>query len=306
MSLNWAERNARNSALSSAINTLSLLSVIPLNLAPEVQAERIDGSLEGITVNKLKVLIAEDNAEFRAFLSAQLRDSYSIIEAVDGRDGLEKALSNLPDLVISDLMMPGVNGLEFCSALKTDLRTSHIPVILLTARSSEDIQFEGYHAGADAFISKPFNAGLLLLRIRKLIEQQEQRKMLFKQSLVLQPDSLTTSSLDEKLIIRALECVERNLSNCDYSVEQLSSDLNMDRTGLYRKLVALTGTNPTLFIRSVRLKRAARLLQEGEFNISEISEKVGFKTVPYFSKCFQDEFGVKPSQFARALIKEAP
>ena len=276
---------------------------IPLNLAPEVQAEHIDGSLEGITDNKLKVLIAEDNAEFRAFLSAQLKGNYSIIEAVDGKDGLEKALSNLPDLVISDLMMPGMNGLELCSALKTDLRTSHIPVIILTARSSEDIQFEGYNAGADAFISKPFNADLLLLRIRKLIEQQEQRKMLFKQSLVLQPDSLTASSLDEKLIIRALECVERNLSNCDYSVEQLSSDLNMDRTGLYRKLVALTGTNPTLFIRSVRLKRAARLLQEGEFNISEISEKVGFKTVPYFSKCFQDEFGVKPSQFARDLIK---
>lgn len=198
-----------------------------------------------------------------------------------------------------------MTGLELCSALKADIRISHTPIILLTARSSEDVKFEGYEVGVDAFISKPFNIDLLMLRIRKLIEQQEQRKSTFKNSLIVQPGAITSNTVDEKLIKRVLDWVEKNIDNSSYSVEQLSSDMNMDRTGLYRKLVAVTGKTPSLFIRSVRLKKAAQLLQEKEFNITEISDKVGFSNVAYFSKCFQEEFNVKPSQYAKTPIIRA-
>jgi len=269
--------------------------LIPTTLQPETQ----QSETQSIVGNQqtLKILIVEDNLEFREFLANQLSVDYTIITAMNGREGLEKTLEQLPDLVISDVMMPEMNGIDLCSQLKKNIRISHIPVILLTARSTDDARLEGYHAGADAYISKPFNMDILLLRIRNLIEQHEQRKDLFKKAIVIQPASVTTTDVDEKLIQSALKCVERNLDNTNYTVEHFSSDMNMDRTGLYRKLVATVGQSPSDFLRSVRLKNAAQLILQKAHSITDISAMVGFSNVAYFSKCFHDEYGVKPSQY---------
>ena len=247
--------------------------------------------------NRPTLLIVEDNDEFRTFMSSQLSEQYTVIEATNGAEGLQKVQDLHPDLVISDVMMPEIDGMELCNRLKKEIETSHIPIIILTARSSDESQIEGYKSGADAYISKPFNMDILLLRISNLLEQQKERKDLFKKAIIIQPDSIATTSVDEKLITKAIQCVEQNLSNTLYSVEQLSKEMHMDRTGLYRKLLAITGQTPSAFIRSIRLKKAAQLLAQG-LSVSEVADLVGFGTMSYFSKCFQEEFGVKPSAYS--------
>jgi len=192
-----------------------------------------------------------------------------------------------------------MSGTELCRRLKKDIQTSHIPIILLTAKNSDKAQIEGFEAGADAYISKPFNMNILLLQIQHLIEQQNQRKKLFKNTISINPGIFTSTNVDEELIKDALRHIEKNMNNTSYSVEQLSKDMFMDRTGLYRKLSAIIGQTPSEFIRSVRLKRAAQLLESG-LPVSEVAARVGFGTTSYFTKCFQEEFGVKPSQYKNA------
>jgi DNA-binding response OmpR family regulator len=240
--------------------------------------------------------VVDDHAEFRNFLFNELSEKYAVVTASDGKEGLQKAREEQPDLIVTDVMMPVMSGTELCRALKSDVSISHIPVILLTAKTSDEAQIEGFEAGADAYLPKPFNMEILLLRIENLLEQQAQRKELFKKSIVIAPSSVATSTVDEELIRRALGHIEANLDNGNYSVEQLSKDMNMDRTGLYRKLTAITGQTPTEFMRSVRLKKAAQLLQTG-LSVAEVAEQVGFGSSSYFTKCFQEEFGVKPSQY---------
>jgi len=247
--------------------------------------------------NRAKVLIIEDNEEFRSFLVGELEPDYQVFTATNGVEGLASVYKLHPDIVVSDVMMPLMDGIQVCRKLKEDIRISHIPVVLLTARSSDNAEIEGYEAGGDAHISKPFSLNVLRLRIRKLLEQQEGRKKLFKNAIIVQPDVLTTTNIDEKLVQKALKCVEEHIRNPNYSVEQLSRDMNMDRTGLYRKLVSLTGQTPSSFIRLVRLKRAAQLIEQNEYSIGEVAEQVGFNNAAYFSKAFQEEFGVKPSQY---------
>lgn len=279
----------------------SLFTVyIPINVAAEPEKETSDLlPIKQAGTSSLKILIVDDNEEFRVFLSNHLKELYQVNTAANGKEGLEKALAEMPDMVISDIMMPEMDGTELCSRLKNEVRTSHIPVLLLTARSTDTGQLKGYKAGADAYLSKPFNLDILLLQIHNLLEQQEKRKALFKSAIIIQPEALTSTNTDEKLIRKALRLVEENIADTDYSVEQLSRDMNMDRTGLYRKLLALTGQSPTVFIRSIRLKKAAFLLQQMELTVAEISDRVGFSNPAYLSKCFQEEFGVKPSQYAK-------
>lgn len=283
--------------VESQINEGSTFSVrIPSDLRPEENSV-LEAGLEGED-HLLKLLVVEDNIEFRAFLQEELSEKYTIIVANNGKEGLEKALHHQPDLVITDVMMPEMSGTEFCSLLKKDIQTSHIPVIMLTAKTSDKAQIEGLEAGADAYISKPFNMNILLLRIQHLIEQQEQRKKLFKNTITINAEALTSSKIDKGLIDDALHHIEKNMGNTAYSVEQLSKDLCMDRTGLYRKLSAVVGQTPSEFIRSVRLKRAASLLEKG-LPVSEVASLVGFGTTSYFTKCFQEEFGAKPSQYKK-------
>ena len=207
------------------------------------------------------------------------------------------AIERNPDLIISDIMMPGIDGIELCHRIKTNLQTSHIPVILLTARASDESKMMGYEAGADSYISKPFSVDVLLTRVRKLIEQQKKRQESFHKEIVVTPGNITITSLDEQLVQKALECVERNMDNTEYSVEELSAELAMTRATLYRKLQGITGQTPKDFIRSIRLKRAAQLLRDSDLSVSEIADHVGFSTPRYFAKLFKETFGVLPSQY---------
>jgi DNA-binding response OmpR family regulator/nitrogen-specific signal transduction histidine kinase len=245
----------------------------------------------------LKILLVEDHPEFSAFVQKELSQTYTVLVAADGIQGLNTARNERPDLIISDVMMPGMSGTELCQRLKADVNTSHIPVILLTAKTSDQAQIEGFKAGADAYVTKPFNMDLLQLRIQHLLKQQQERKEAFRKSLSMNPEHLTPAHVDQELIQKALVLIERNMDKASYSVEQLSKELFMDRTNLYRKLSAIVGQTPTEFIRTVRLKRAAQLLEQG-LTVTEVAELVGFRgTTSYFSKCFQEEFGTKPSQY---------
>lgn len=246
--------------------------------------------------HNLKILIVEDNEEFLNFLANELSEHYQVLTAINGEKALEQITQHSPDLIVSDLMMPEMDGIEFCRCIKNNVQTSHIPFILLTARSSEDVQIEAYESGADVCMVKPFNMDILQLQIQHLIEQQEKRKALFKKAIIISPESVATTPVDESLLKKALECIEKNMSNPSYSVEQFSKDMCMDRTGLYRKLMAISGQSPTAFIRSIRLKRSTQLLEQG-LSVSEVADLVGFGTASYFSKCFQDEYGVKPSHY---------
>jgi len=245
------------------------------------------------------ILVVEDNDDFRKFIVEQLSEYYEISEAADGEEGEQTALRIFPDLIITDIMMPKIDGVELCKRIKNNIETSHIPVILLTARASDESRFTGYEAGADEYISKPFNSDILLLRIRKLIEQMEQRREQFKKTVEITPSAITISPLDEQLIQKALRCVEDNINNTEYSIDSLSADIGLSRANLYRKIQSITGETPADFIRSIRLKRAAQMLCDTDLNINEIADDTGFNTIKYFNKHFKGEFGVTPSEYRK-------
>jgi signal transduction histidine kinase/DNA-binding response OmpR family regulator/ligand-binding sensor domain-containing protein len=291
----YAELHNGSVELESSINEGSIFTVtLSSDLKPQNPKNKHN---DKIGKNKtLKILVVDDHSEFRNFLFNELSEKYQVILAADGKEGLQKTRNEQPDLIVSDLMMPEMTGTELCQQLKSDVDISHIPVILLTAKTTDEAQLEGFEAGADAYIAKPFNMEILLLRIENLLEQQIKRKELFRNSIVITPAKLATSNVDEELIRKALNHIETNMDNGSYSVEQLSKDMYMDRTGLYRKLTAITGQTPTEFMRTVRLKKAAQLLQLGH-TVSEVADNVGFGSTSYFTKCFQEEFGIKPSQY---------
>ena len=247
--------------------------------------------------NKKTLLIVEDNTEFRDFLVEQLSDRFNVLEAGDGEQGETTAIHKSPDLIISDLMMPNRDGLEMCERIKNNIQTSHIPVILLTAYLSDEAKIKTYKAGADSYISKPFNLEVLLARIEMLLEQQRKRKELFRETLEISPESITITSLDEKFITKVLDCIEKNIENAEYSIDNLSMDLGISRSRLYPKFQSITGLTPNNFIRSIRLKKAARLLTASQYNISEIAYSVGFNSIKYFNKYFKEEFGTTPTQY---------
>lgn len=244
-----------------------------------------------------KILIAEDNYEFRKFLSHELGKYYIVTEAPDGKQAYELALTEEPDLILSDMMMPNVDGIALCQQLKSNIQTSHIPIVLLTARMSDEARMSVYAAGADSYLSKPVVFDVLYTRIESLIEQQEMRKKLFHTTIEVTPSSITINSLDEELVQKALRSVETNMDNPDYSVEDLGKDIGLSRGHLYRKLQSITGQSPADFIRTIRLKRAAQLLRDSQLNITEIAYMVGFNTLKYFNKHFKSTFGVTPSQY---------
>lgn len=247
---------------------------------------------------KPKILIVEDNPDFRQFLVEQLvESSFQVVQAADGEEGEQQILKEFPDLIISDIMMPKVDGIELCRRIKTNIETSHIPVILLTARASDESKLTGYGAGADEYISKPFNSDILLLRVQKLIEQQQARREQFRKNIDVQPQAVTITPLDEELIRKALTSIEKNIDSTEYSVNELSGDIGVSVRNLYRKIQSITGLSPADFIRSVRLKRAAQLLRDTDLNVSEIADLTGFNTIKYFNKHFKEEFGFSPTQY---------
>jgi signal transduction histidine kinase/ligand-binding sensor domain-containing protein/AraC-like DNA-binding protein len=246
---------------------------------------------------KALLLLVEDNEDFRFYLKDNLRQLYQIAEAPNGQEGLKKALSLIPDLIVSDVMMPIMDGMELCKKVKSDQRTSHIPIILLTAKASNDQIITGLQTGADDYITKPFDFEILYSRIKNLLNQREVMRKSFVKHIEINPSEITVTSLDEKLINKAVAIVEKNISDADFSVEDLSKELGMSRVHLYKKLLSITGKSPIEFIRTIRLKRAAQLLKKSQLTISEIAYQVGFNNPKYFTKYFKAEFNVLPSQY---------
>ncbi|MFN8302101.1 MAG: ATP-binding protein [Saprospiraceae bacterium] len=241
-------------------------------------------------------LIVEDNTELQTFISEQLQSDFRVLIAANGRLGLEAALEHIPDLVISDVMMPEMDGNQFCAALKTDERTSHIPVILLTAKAGLDSRIEGLETGADDYLTKPFDTRELLVRAHNLVAQRERLRKQFSRTMVLKPKEIALTSADERFLQRVQDCLNAHLGDEQFNVEELAAQTGMSRSQLHRKLTALIDQPPVEFIRNFRLQRAREMLEAGTGNVSEICYDVGFNSPAYFSKAFKDAFGISPSE----------
>ena len=244
------------------------------------------------------LLLVEDNEDFRFYLKDNLKNQYAILEAANGKTGFRKALTAIPDLIVSDIMMPEMNGIELCKNVKNDVHTSHIPVILLTARTAEEQKIEGFESGANDYITKPFSFEILQSRIKNLLTERESSQKKFQKHFDVKASDIEITSLDEKLIKKAIELVEQNITESDFSVENLSHELGMSRVHLYKKLLSLTGKSPLDFIKSIRLQQAAQLLEKSQLNVSEVAYKVGFNNPKYFAKCFKEEYKMLPSAYA--------
>ena len=263
--------------------------------------------LEDLIVNEEKqtILLVEDHKVLRKFMKNLLKKDYNIIEAENGKIAFEKALKYVPNLIISDVIMPEMVGTELCSKIKENLKTSHIPVILLTSRSSLVYKFEGLESGADDYISKPFNLMEFRLRVKNLLNTTERLRIKFSSEDSFIPSEITVSSLDEELLKKAFKIVEENISNEQFDIPFFCSELGVSRTMLFLKIKAWTNCTPNEFIHEIRLKRAAQLLEQNKLTVSEISYKVGFNNPKYFSKCFQKKYGETPSQFADKFYKSS-
>ncbi|TYA84178.1 two-component regulator propeller domain-containing protein [Seonamhaeicola marinus] len=249
--------------------------------------------------SKLSVLVVDDNPDIRLLVKDGLAKTYKVFEAENGNEGLNKALKEMPDLIISDILMPEMDGIELCAALKANIRTSHIPVVLLTALNSVEHRIEGLESGADAYIPKPFKMRLLSVRVEKLIESRNLMRKRFQTEKEITPEKVTLNSVDEQFLREIMDLMEANMSNESYWVDQLVKDMNTSRSTLFRKLKKLTGQSPNDFIRIVRLKRAAQLLEQNELNVAQVSYMVGFSDPGYFGKCFRKFFGESPSKFVK-------
>ena len=247
--------------------------------------------------NKECILIIDDNADVRDYVKSLLKEEYTVIEAPDGRAGLKKAMKYVPDAIICDVMMPVMDGLECCRKLKTELQTSHIPVMLLTACSLDEQRIQGFECGADSYISKPFNSKLLLVRLRNLMDNHKRLKQFFGDKTTLSKESV--SDVDKGFVDRFRELIEENLADSELSVEDLGGKMGLSRVQLYGKIKALTNYSPNELVRIARLKKAASLLASSEKTISEITYEVGFTSPSYFTKCYKEYFGESPTDFLK-------
>jgi DNA-binding response OmpR family regulator len=241
------------------------------------------------------VLVVEDNIDVRAYIRQYLVQSYQVLEAQDGREGVEKATEAIPDLIISDVMMPKMDGYELCRTLKLDEKTSHVPIILLTAKAGQENKIEGLETGADDYITKPFDAKELLVRVKNLIDLRRKLRERFSVGQVLKPGEIAVTSIDDAFLKKVMGIVEARLGEEGFSVEDLALEAGMSRSQLHRKMTALTGQSPSEFVRYMRLHRAMALLKKNAGTVSEIAYTVGFSGVSYFTKCFREQFGLLPS-----------
>ena len=260
------------------------------------QARHIDELIQPYQTDKPEVLIIDDNIDIRTYLRSVLSEKYNVSEAADGKVGLELARKIVPDIVLSDIMMPVMDGLAFCQQLKTDKAISHIPVILLTARSLDEQRAEGYEHGADAYLSKPFSLRLLLSRIDNLIESRKKLNQIWSKGVEDDEIGNISNEIDKSFLKQLRKIIQENLANSDLSVEQIGDEIGLSRVQLYRKVKALTGYSPVEIVRKARLTRARHLLQTTERTVSEVAYAVGFSTPSYFSKCYKDEFGENPKK----------
>jgi Signal transduction histidine kinase len=255
----------------------------------------------GISESKSKekplLLVVEDNPEMRGFLQDSFSSDYSVITAEDGLDGLDKLKNNEVSLIISDLMMPRMDGLEFCSALRANVLTSHIPVVLLTAKTDLNTKIDGMNSGADAYVEKPFSIRFLKAQIRNLIDSRKALRRKYSEMPFVPLNSIAGNKADEDFLSKLNTLIENYISNPDFSVELLAEELAISRSGLFAKIKTLAGVTPNELMQVVRLKKAAELLAENKYRINEVAYMVGFNNPSYFTKCFQKQFGVRPGEF---------
>ena len=250
-------------------------------------------------VEKPIIQIVEDNSEIRIQLIDNLSGEYFIIESVDGVAGLKKATETVPDLIITDIMMPRMDGMELCHSLKNDERTSHIPVIMLTAKVTQIDKIAGLRTGADDYIPKPFVMAELKARVANLLLLRQKQREKYSRTIKLDPGEIFITPLDEQFLKRAIEIVERHINEEKFDLIEFRSEMNMSRSTLFRKLQALTGESPTEFVRNIRLKRAASLIKNKFGNVTQVSYEVGFNNLSNFNKTFRKFYGVSPTEYAR-------
>ena len=282
---------------------------IPLSSSRESEADLkegnengniLKGNIEHSMNTPLKLLLVEDNSDFIDFLYDNLKGDYMVLKAYNGKEALDILKQEDVSFVVSDAMMPEIDGFELCRQIKTNINWSHIPVIILTAKTTEDDIIQGFEYGADDYITKPFNFNILKLRINKFVEWTKKSHNTFKQMIDVNPSEITITSLDERLVSKAINIVEQHISDIDFSVETLSSTVGLTRGHLYKKLVSITGKTPSEFIRIIRLKRAKQLLRDSQMQVSEIAYSVGFNSPKIFTKNFRSEFGMSPSEYAKS------
>lgn len=278
---------------------LPIINHIPKEETKIVNNESENEDVEIVTDKNINLLLVEDNADFREFMKTQLSDEYKVFTAVNGEDALKILEKQEVRIIISDIMMDGMDGLELCRKVKNDLTISHIPIILLTAKALAEDEILGLECGADDYITKPFNMSVLRRRIKKIIDDSLKSQKKFKDEFDVKPSEITITSLDEQFLSNSIKCVEDNMSGSDFSVEAMSSILGIHRTQLYKKLVSLTGKTPVEFIRLIRLKRAAQYLIKSQMFISEIAYLVGFNSPKLFTKHFKEEFGMSPRDYQK-------
>jgi YesN/AraC family two-component response regulator len=251
-----------------------------------------------IDKSKHLALLVDDDSDVRTFIREYFENDYQIFEASNGKEGLEMAFRYDPDIIITDIIMPLMDGVEMCKKLKGDIRTSHIPIIMLTARSSVESKIKGLETGADAYIEKPFSVNLLEIQVSNLIENRMIMRNKFRKELVIQPADIAITTVDAIFIEKAVKIVDDHISDLNFGSDEFCKAIGMSRSQLHRKLKALTSQPASEFIRTLRLRRAAKLLRESQLSVEEISYRVGFNSPAYFTKCFKALFGKTPSEFA--------
>ena len=302
-----AYSNTKIEALEQELQDEMAPNILPETetLTGELKAELSKTNKEVQQPLKLpKLLLIEDNEDIRTFVKQGLEKKYDIYEAADGVEGLKMAVKELPSLIVSDIMMPNLDGLEMSKQLRADQKTSHIPIVLLTAKSSTDTEREALALGIEDFVRKPFDLDVLVLKIKNIVSKRESLRQKYKSTVSLEPSEITVTSVDEKFMKRAMGIVEDHMMDTEFSVETLVAEMGMSRSNLYLKLKEITGLSSSEFIRSVRLKRAVQLIKKSDMSVKEIMYMTGFNTASYFSKCFKKQYGMVPSEYVKTYKKE--
>ena len=251
--------------------------------------------------NQNTILVIDDDPEILSFVSKQLQNTYKIITATNGKEALDILETESVNLIVSDVMMPEIDGFELCKRLKNNINYSHIPIILLTARATLQSKIEGIELGSDAYIEKPFSTEYLLVKIATLLTNLEKLRKAFTSSPFVEARTIALSNADEKFLDKLTETIKKNISEPEFNVDILASEMNMSRSSLHRKIKSIAQITPNEYIQLERLKTAAQLLQSGNYKINEICYIVGFNSSSYFAKCFQKQFGVLPKEFCSSI-----
>ena len=280
-------------------------SVFTVRIPAEASSAAEEAHDKGETdSSRLRILVVEDNQDIREYLKETLATDYEVYSAADGETGLEQAMRNIPDLIISDIMMPKMDGLELCSRVKKDIRLSHIPVILLTAKDTMEDKSAGYKAGADSYITKPFTADIIRARISNLIESRRKLASTYLHSIseeknASEPAEKLFSPMDSSFMKKLTAFIEDNLSSENLDMENLAANMNLSISSLYRKVKSLIGITANEYIKKIKMKKAAEMLASGEFNVSETAWNVGISSMAYFRQCFKEEYGCTPSEYKK-------